>query len=252
MDVTRTLSAGLSERAIHVWPVLTSASDATTSELARLLDPHELDRAARFRVEHPRRSFIIARAALRILLGGYIGVPPADVQFKYGAKGKPTLDAPAPIDFNASHSGSLAVFAFTAGCAIGVDVEYCRPLPDIQHIADRFFCAEEAAELMSVPEDQRELAFFQCWTRKEAYIKAIGDGLSAPLDDFRVTLKPGDAARFIHVARDTSIAKDWVLTDLPLAAQYAGALAYRDVERPVVISSTADPAELCAMAGCFA
>ena len=102
--------------------------------------------------------------------------------------------------FNISHSGGLAVFAFTLDCEVGVDVEEIRELKDLAEIAARFFCAEETAELMSLPADQRTAAFFRCWTRKEAYIKAIGDGLSAPLDGFAVTLGRDEPARLIHLA----------------------------------------------------
>jgi 4'-phosphopantetheinyl transferase len=234
-------------RVVHVWPVSTVASNDITWWLERVLAPDEKDRAARFRFDHLRHSFILARGALRILLGRYLNASPASIQFKYGSKGKPTLTVPPLVDFNASHSGGLAVFAFTAHCEIGVDVEQIRPLSDMQNIADRFFCSEEAAELMSLTANQREHAFFLCWTRKEAYIKAIGDGLSAPLNDFRVTVQPGQPARFIHIAHNANDAKNWTLSDLELAPNYAAALAYRDSERPVVVSPVIDPAELLSM-----
>jgi 4'-phosphopantetheinyl transferase len=237
-------SLELAGRIVHVWPVRTVASNEVTSWLERVLAPDEKDRAARFKFNHLRHSFILARGALRILLGCYLKASPASIQFKYGSKGKPTLAAPPLLDFNASHSGGLAVFAFTASCEIGVDVEHIRPLPDMQNIADRFFCSEEAAELMSLTANQREHAFFLCWTRKEAYIKAIGDGLSAPLDDFRVTVQPGQPAQFIHIAHDANDAKDWTLSDLELAPNYAAALAYRDAQRPIVVSPVINPAEL--------
>jgi len=206
-----------------------------------------MGRAAQFRFERDRNSFVLARGVLRTLLGRYLHISPAGIRFEYRPKGKPALALPAGIDFNVSHSGGLAVFAFTAGCEIGVDVESIRPLPDLQSIADRFFCAGEAAELMSLAADQREPAFYLCWTRKEAYIKASGDGLSAPLDGFRVTLRPGQPARFVHLANDT--AQAWSLHDLALASGYAAALAYRDAQRPVVVLPVADPAELPGVQG---
>jgi 4'-phosphopantetheinyl transferase len=234
----------LTERNIDVWPVHTAGSSAVAEELERVLAPDEKVRAAQFRFSHLRRSFILARGALRILLGWYLDVSPASIQFTYGSRGKPALAVPARVDFNVSHSGDLAVFAFTAGCEIGVDVEQIHPLQDIQTIADQFFCPEEAAELMSLTANQRERSFFLCWTRKEAYIKAIGDGLSAPLDGFRVTLQQGQPARFIHIANDMGSAQAWTLHDLQLAPGYAAALAYRDTERLVAVSQIIDPAEL--------
>jgi len=208
------------------------------------LSPDEKGRAGQFRFERDRDSFVVARGVLRILLGRYLNISPAGIPFKYGAKGKPAIAGPAGIDFNMSHSGSLAVFAFTAGCPVGIDVERIRPLPDMQSIADRFFCSEEAAELMSLAPNQREHGFYLCWTRKEAYIKASGDGLSAPLNSFRVTLRPCQPARFIHLANDASASKAWSLHDLPLASNYAAALAYRDAERPIVILTIVDPKAL--------
>lgn len=254
-------------RIVHVWPVRTAASKDVISRLERVLAPDERDRAARFRLGHLRDSFVVARGALRIMLGRYLNTSAAGIQFHYGSKGKPALAASSPLHFNASHSGGLAVFAFTAGCEIGVDVEQIRPLPDMQNVAARFFCREEAAELMSLTAGQREHAFFLCWTRKEAYIKATGDGLSAPLDDFRVTLQPGQPARFIHIAHDVNAAKEWSLSNIELAPDelapdelapdelapddlapdYAAALAYRDAERPVVVFPAMYPAELASI-----
>jgi 4'-phosphopantetheinyl transferase len=233
----------LSGRSVHVWPVRTEAPTAVADGFELHLSPDEKGRAAQFRFEHDRNSFVIARGVLRILLGRYLHISPVSILFKYGSKGKPALAGSAGIDFNVSHSGGLAVFAFTAGCEVGVDVERIRPLPDMQSIADRFFCSEEAAELMSLTANQREHGFYLCWTRKEAYIKASGDGLSASLDSFRVTLRPCQPARFIHLANDTSAAEAWTLHDLRLASNYAAALAYRDTERPIVILPIVDPTE---------
>ncbi len=112
------------------------------------------------------------------------------------------------------------------------------------NIADHFFCPEEAAELQSLTASERTRAFFTCWTRKEAYIKAIGDGVSAPLDSFRVTLRPNQPARFIHLGHDTTAAAAWTLHDLRFDPNYAAALAYRDLARPVIVFPVMDPAEL--------
>ena len=210
-----------------------------------LLEPEERDRAARFRFDHLQHAFILARGGLRVLLGCYLGVCPAAVQFTYGSKGKPTLSG-GSVEFNVSHSGGLAVFAFTFGCEIGVDVEQIRSLPDMLEIASQFFCVEETAELMALPAGERERAFFLCWTRKEAYIKATGDGLSAPLDSFRVALRPGAPARFVHFKHDASAAASWTLHDLSLTPAHAGALAYRDAPRSVLVQPVIESAELLA------
>lgn len=233
----------LSGRDVHVWILRTGASDAVAAKFEPVLVSDERDRAARFRFDHLRQSFVITRGALRCLLGRYLGLDPASIRFNYGSKGKPALAATAGIEFNMTHSGGLAAFAFTVGCQIGVDLEQIRPLTETQDIANRFFCSEEAAEIMSLPPSERERAFFCCWTRKEAYIKAIGDGLSAPLDEFRVTLQPNEPAQFIHLAHDTNAAKAWTLHDLCLASDYAAALAYRDRQRSLSVFPIVDPAE---------
>jgi 4'-phosphopantetheinyl transferase len=234
----------LSGRDVHVWTLRTGASDDVAAKFEPVLVRGERDRAAGFRFDHLRRSFVIARGALRCLLGRYLDLDPASIRFNYGSKGKPAVASAAGIEFNATHSGGLAAFAFTVGCQIGVDLEQIRPLTEMQHIADRFFCPEEAAEIRSLPPSERERAFFCCWTRKEAYIKAIGDGLSAPLDKFRVTLQPNEAARFIHLAHDIIAAKAWTLHDLCLASVYAAALAYRDRQRSLSVFPIVDPAGL--------
>jgi 4'-phosphopantetheinyl transferase len=224
-----------------VWSVRTAAPTSVIGHFEQVLSPDERDRAARFRFPHLRDSFILARGCLRLLLGRYLNVSPAGIQFRYGAKGKPSIDG---VDFNMSHSGGLAVFAFTRGCELGVDVEKMRPLDDMQNIANRFFCREEAMELMSLPPEQREHAFFLCWTRKEAYIKAVGDGLSVPLDSFRVTLKPLESAQFLHIAQDPQVAKGWTLHNFQLNSGYAAALAYYGTERPITQLPVINPAQL--------
>ena len=237
-------SFALSERDIHVWTLRIDAPAGIAAEFEPVLVPSEMERAARFRFDHLRRSFVIARGALRCLLGRYLSVCPASLHLDYGSKGKPGLASAGGIEFNVTHSGGLAVFAFTIGCPVGVDLEQIRPLTGIEDIASRFFCPEETVELMSLPPSERERAFFRCWTRKEAYVKATGDGLSTPLDAFRVTLRPDEPAHFVHMAHDTKAASAWTLHDLNLASDYAAALAYRERQRPLSIFRTVDPREL--------
>jgi len=225
-------SFGLSGQMIHVWSLRTAdVSKAVVSKFELFLTPDERRRAERFRFEYLRHSFVLTRGALRGLLGRYLHVPPAKIQIAYGSKGKPRLAEPGVATFNVSHSGDMAVFAFAAGCEIGVDVEEIRPLPDMLDIAQRFFCPAETAELISLSGNQRERAFFHCWTRKEAYIKALGEGLSVPLDDFQVTLRPGEPASIIHLAGDVDAGRTWRLYDLELSPGYVGALAHRGLAR---------------------
>ena len=236
----------LSESQIHIWSFPTKASRYVVTAFEGTLVHEERDRALRFRFDHLYASFIIAHGALRHLLGHYLNCNPSEVAFVYGVKGKFALASPSSIQFNLTHSGNLAVIALTTGLEIGVDVEHMRPLSDIQQIADQFFCPEEASEVMSAPQTERELAFFRCWTRKEAYIKATGDGLSAPLSSFRVTVHRDVPARFVHIQHNATEAEAWTLHDLQVAVDYAAALAYRAQRRSLRLFSVLAPEELIA------
>jgi 4'-phosphopantetheinyl transferase len=229
--MTAGCSFDLGARDVHIWTLDGGASKAAAARFEPLLTRDEKERAMRFRFDHLRHSFVVTRGVLRCLLGRYLKLHPAEIRFAYGAKGKPALEPAAGIEFNATHSHGSALFAFAKGCRVGVDLEAVRPMAGAQDIADRFFCREEAAEIRALQPGERERAFFRCWTRKEAYIKSIGDGLSAALDGFRVTLRAGEPARFVHIGQDTGAAQAWTLDDLTPAADFAAALAYRDRRR---------------------
>jgi 4'-phosphopantetheinyl transferase len=217
----------LSQENIQVWTFPSTAPDDTVAALLRVLNTEETERAARFQFAHLRDSFVVAHGVLRFLLGRYMRIDPAKIQFSFNSKGKPVATEANGIKFNMTHSGGLTVIALAMECEIGVDVEKIRPLSDLLQIAERHFCQEEAAELRSVPSEQRENAFFRCWTRKEAYLKAIGAGLSAPLNGFRVPVDPKMVPRFIHINHDIAEANVWELHDLNVGFGYAAALAYR-------------------------
>jgi 4'-phosphopantetheinyl transferase len=223
---------GLDSREVHLWIVRLEASEDNLARSLSWLSEEETSRAGRFRFERHRRAFVLGRAALRALLASYLSMDPAEVRFVYGPQGKPALEGQScSLRFNASNSGDLAAYAFTTGCEIGVDVEQHRPLRDLEHIAHRFFSPEEAAELRDLPEADKCIGFFNCWTRKEAYIKALGGGLSIPLDSFRVTLRPGAAAQMVTLGGIADAARGWTLCDFYPAPDYTGALAYPDAPR---------------------
>ena len=188
--------------AVEVVPVSLSAEPAVTNELARCLSGDERLRADRFAFERDRRRFIVARAGLRRLLAERLGLRPEAVEFAYGPRGKPALAprlASSDLRFNVSHSEDLAVCAFTRGREIGIDVEAVRAIEDADAIAARFFSARENDVYRALDPREKPLGFFNCWTRKEAFIKAIGDGLYHPLDSFDVSLAPGEPARILRV-----------------------------------------------------
>jgi 4'-phosphopantetheinyl transferase len=220
-------------RGVQIWRIWLTALDAAFTSYGATLSSDERARAERYRFENLRRSWILSRGALRILLGHYLGCPPNEIELIFGPKGKPALKNSSRIRFNVSHSGHMAVFAFTVDCELGVDVEKLRKFDSTELIATRYFSNAEASELLSLKPSDRCLAFFRCWTRKEAYVKAIGDGLAIPLDRFQVTLLPGVPARFVQIAGNKGSAKDWTLHDLTVAPDYVGALAYQDSPRPI-------------------
>jgi len=201
-----------------------TADPEFVQQLRQLLDPQEQARADRFRFQKDRNAFTIARGLLRTILGGYLRMTPSAVSFTYGPRGKPAVVASRPIRFNVSHSGDLVLYAITEGHEVGVDVEHIRPMEDLDGIARRFFSPAEYLELASLPAGKRLKCFFDCWTRKESFIKAVGDGLSYPLDRFRVTLRPGDVPRLVSIDGQDASALPWSLHDVAPSEDYAAAL----------------------------
>jgi len=181
---------------------LLDADAESLAESSALLSGDERQRAGRFAFERERLRFTVARACLRRLLGERLGVAPQSLQLAYGAHGKPALagrHAAADLRFNVSHSGDIAVYAFAIGREIGVDVEAVRGLSDADELAARFFSPREQAAYRVLEARDKPQGFFNCWTRKEAFVKALGAGLSHPLARFDVTLAPGDPARILRV-----------------------------------------------------
>jgi 4'-phosphopantetheinyl transferase len=210
--------------AIDVWSVSLEQPAGVCRELKQLLSADEIARADRFVFELDRLRYVACRGALRQVLGGYLGVRPEGLTFAYADRGKPSLNG-AALGFNVSHAAGLAVFAISEAGGVGIDVECTARTVDFEALGSRFFSAEEASELLMLPETSRREAFFNCWTRKEAYIKAIGDGLACPLDSFAVTLHPDDPPAFKWMAGGA--AAGWQLWAFRPAARYIGAVATR-------------------------
>jgi 4'-phosphopantetheinyl transferase len=237
-----------SGREIHVWAVQLFAADDVLDVFESILSPEEIDRKRRLRFGSDRHAFVISRGVLRILLSRYLSIHAEDVRFTYGRRGKPRLaNAVLDLRFNSSHCNKIAVYCITLGCELGIDVEQIRPLQEIEAIAHRYFCAEETADLISAPAAERESSFFRCWTRKEAFIKAIGDGLAIPLNSFRVSLKGDHLAELVQVEGDFAAATDWKLHEIIPTGGYICALAYRDNLRSVRVHPLMHANELAAM-----
>lgn len=212
---------------LHVWVAAQERPQAQLNQFWFFLSAEERARVGRFYFDHDREHYIVARGLLRQLLGHYLQLPATQVEFVYGDHGKPDLapaQAASGVRFNISHSYGVALLAFALNRAVGVDIEKIKPLDDGERIAERFFSKNEVAVFTAVPAAQKPQAFFNCWTRKEAFIKVIGEGLSCPLDSFDVTLKPGDPAELLQVKGSRETAARWRLENLNPATGYAGAV----------------------------
>ena len=211
---------------VHIWRV--PLDESLVTELRQLLSPDECARADRFHFERDRNRFIVARGSLRTILGAYLKRNPPELSFSYSQYGKPSLfgePASSELSFNLSHASELALIAVTRDRRIGVDIEFIRPDLASEQIAARFFSPHEVAALRALPQDVQSEAFFNCWTRKEAYIKAIGEGMSLPLDQFNVSLAPGSAAALLGNVKDVGEISRWSLRELHPGAGYRAAVA---------------------------
>jgi len=203
---------------------------ARLRQLFETLSPDEVKRANRYKFPIHHDRFIISRGTLREILSAYTGNTPAEIQFDYEEHGKPHLKqglSDLPIQFNISDSHDLAVYAFTLNKAIGVDVEWIRDNVMSAELVERFFAKEESMMLQALPLELRQQAFFNGWARKEAFLKAIGKGLSFPLNQFIVTLAPGEPAEILSIQNDKAAAREWQLFELEVMPGYVGALVVR-------------------------
>jgi 4'-phosphopantetheinyl transferase len=215
------------ENHVDIWQIDIGGDADSIQERRLLLSTDELQRADRFHFDKHRRRFIKARAAMRQILGGYAGVTAKELTFSYGARGKPELSGAAEsigIKFNLSHSDDVAMLAVTRGLTVGIDIERINPEFATEEIAERFFAKGEIECLQALPIAERADSFFSCWTRKEAYIKALGDGLSVPLDSFEVAFGPGIGAALLQVKTDPREVSRWSMYDLETAQGFRAAL----------------------------
>jgi len=208
----------------HVWRVPLDVGEADVAAHRALLSEDERAKADRFYFDRDRRKYTVARGTLRTLLARYFSSDPRAFTFAYGERGKPSIEG--DVRFNVSHSGEVALLAFARGVELGVDVEQVRADIDIPGLARISFSPEERAALFACPVEERLTAFYALWTRKEAYIKAIGLGLAMPLDGFTVTCTP--EATLVRVESDPREAAHWRMWSFDAGADYPCALAARD------------------------
>jgi 4'-phosphopantetheinyl transferase len=215
---------------VRVAAVLLDRSDADVLQDEALLSPAERSRADRFRFRRDRARFVVGRGALRRLLGRYLSRAPAEVDIQAGRLGKPELmgsSAASGLRFNLAHSDGLALYAFTRDREVGIDVEAVRTVPEARAVAGQFFSALEVARLAGLSRAGFEEAFLNGWTRKEAFLKARGDGLHFPLDRFHVSMAPGEPARLLGVDGEPAAVREWSIADVPTAPGFVAAVAAR-------------------------
>lgn len=215
---------------VHAWLVPLDATSASVAELSRWLAPDELERARRFHRPLDDARFTVRRGRLREVIGRYLRLNPAEIRFERLASGQPRIQCPPggpALEFSVAKSEGLAVFAFRLEQALGVDVERVREGVDVEGIAASQFAAEEAARLMGLAAGLRRQAFFECWTRKEAYVKARGVGLALGLDRFAVTCGPGALPALLRVEPRAPAPSEWEVIPFEPAEGWTGALITR-------------------------
>jgi medium-chain acyl-[acyl-carrier-protein] hydrolase len=226
----------LKEGDVHVWRLPLDQSAESSTYLRSLLSADEEERERRLRFPRDRERFVVCRGLLRVLLGRYLSRQPGRLHFAYGAHGKPVLADGAAVGglrFNVAHSEGLALVAVARGREVGVDLERVRPEMTTEQMAASCFSPRELEALRALPRPLRAEAFFRCWTRKEAYLKATGTGLSLGLDRFDVTLRPGEPAALLANRDDPDEVRRWSLSDLQPGPGFVGALAVeRDSRTP--------------------
>ena len=221
------------EKEAHIWRTDLELHDCLQSSLLKLLSPDEKNRAQKFRFAEDKRNYIVARGILRSLIGKYLNINPAQISFQYNEFGKPKIADNNPLHFNISHSRNIALFGFTNKMNVGVDVEWVNPNIEVKDIASSFFSTNEILKLLALPEKQQALGFFNCWTRKEAFIKAVGEGLSFPLDKFEVSLEPGKTAKLLATDWDPKAVSNWSMYTMSPKADFVGSLVIEGIVEKV-------------------
>lgn len=213
---------------VDVWCVSIDVDESILGSLKQTLSEEEREKARRMRIEKPRNYYMASRGLLRLILAAYVKQPPEQLEFEYGPDGKPALSDKLNnmgITFNVSHSHGLALCCVTHKREIGADIEKMREDMEITDIAKRFFSSREYEELIKLPLKHQKRGFFNCWTRKEAYLKATGQGLTFPLSQFDMSLTPGEPAAMIAHQSDPGQVSMWSIVDLDVGPDYAAAIA---------------------------
>ena len=238
-DLAQKLS--LLENELHVWSISLIQPEKILQKLAGLLDENERTKANKFKFEIDRQNYIVAHGAMRQILAKYLECKPENIIFNFNDYGKPFLpENKYQIEFNLSHSKSRALVAVAKNKRVGIDIEYIRSEIVESNIAGQFFSARENEALQSLDANQQQKAFFDCWTRKESFIKAIGKGLSFPLKSFDVSLKPADPARLLYINDSRIEAARWQMVELIINENYSATAVIESTVTNLKISNWKD------------
>ena len=220
----------LSSDNIHIWCANLDLSIHEIEMFCQTLSADEKNRAQRFHFEEHRQFFIASRGILRAILSRYSGIDPHQIQFNYGSRGKPEIAESCGVNklkFNLSHSGKVALYAITNAREIGIDIEKIHPIADAEQIAKRFFSAKEFEWLSQLSPSEKPAAFFDLWTCKEAYLKAIGEGLAFGLDQFEILFSASQPPKILTIQGNLQAAQPWYLQQLTPVLGYVGAVAVK-------------------------
>lgn len=221
----------LAANEIHVWATTLAVPAESLESFSRILSPDETDRANRFKFQQHRNRYLAGRGALRSILAKYLGADAAGLRFDYLKNGKPALTEPfanSGIHFNLAHTGDLALVAVTRLGPVGVDVESVRPIKNVDDLVARFFSPRENELFQKVPDNAKPAAFFNLWSRKEALLKATGEGITRSLSLVEVSFLPGEPARLLAIEGDEKRAAEWELRELTPANRFTGAVAVEE------------------------
>ncbi len=224
------------ECGLHIWYFPLHTQDHAIVKLHGLLNLEEQEKAERFSSKLLKCRFIVGRASLRLILGRYLNEEPAELAFENGEFGKPSLRRKSDLNslqFNMAHSHDLGTIAVANGRRVGIDIERVRTIEDMDKIVLNSFSPFERSAFAGIPAKDRTTAFLRCWTRKEAYLKATGMGLSLPLDKFDVTMAPGHEPRLLRVENNSEEVSRWSFSDLDFESDYIGTVAVEGRCSPV-------------------
>jgi 4'-phosphopantetheinyl transferase len=218
----------LRDSEVHLWLASLHLEASRVDALRLILSKNEIRKAAQFRFKEDCNQFIVARGMLRTILGHYISVPPEELDFLYGSRGKPTLASQfskEKVQFNMSHSHNLALYIITRNRQVGVDLEFVQTIPEVNQLVKRFFCTQEQAAFRALSPEERQEAFFRYWTCKEAYIKARGEGFALAPDQFGVSISPGNPTKLLVRSENPNEVSRWSFCELQPAPGYIAAFA---------------------------